>query len=724
MKQTLLILLCSLVLSTSLQAQKIPTLKPLKELPEATLTPTQKKEHWGYADPKGKMVIKAVFDAAEPFMPVTSGGVTMDVAKICVAGKWGFITKENVYLYMPEYDYLTAFDEGGCAVGIVGETKSLLGIHPSMSAKGSFQTLAGNVLMMNLTDIGTFSADGIARASEREKWGLVNRMGSWILPAEFDSIEERDGVYYITQGGKTGVAAADGHVLINPVYDYLEWQPDKKHFVARNNRKYGILYSNGKERYPCFFDQVPVEGSRGYVETWQGSTPALFIPDDRLYTVDEYDEILYRSGSYASSTFLPDWLKSHLDKADLVTIQSDLKKKDLIDVSESYGWEFSDLSHITLKCGKALSDVMAYYFDEAPNPEGLVIYDEGDMLYVGHHLIEDYFSVCAIDLTGRGRGWESDACGRFLIRKKERIVADIPAGVQEDPVDGIPATCFNQAGGKHIPVMRYEYHMWGGKPLVILGHNSGPDDFYFDDRKEGWRVRVDGSTSFRLGDFLHSDNGDFRIESFVRVHPAGPDGIAVYEIQQQELDYSEDYEHPTRGPKKTVACGFIGLTRPFFTQALFEGARDIQDGLAEVKVVDGGWKQLGLDDLRAMDPFVQPDVPVGDVIIDGEAIPFQLVEVKPRFNGGDANEFSKWVNSKLVYPEIAKENGVQGRVTTQFTVEADGRITGVKVIRGVDESLDREAVRVVSSSPKWEPGYQKGKPVRVTYTFPVIFQLR
>lgn len=110
--------------------------------------------------------------------------------------------------------------------------------------------------------------------------------------------------------------------------------------------------------------------------------------------------------------------------------------------------------------------------------------------------------------------------------------------------------------------------------------------------------------------------------------------------------------------------------------------------------------------------------------VEEEAIPFQLVEEKPSFNGGDANEFSKWVNSKLVYPEIAKENGVQGRVTLQFTVNADGTVSNVKVLRGVDSSLDKEAVRVVSSSPKWKPGKQRDRAVKVTYTFPVIFQLR
>lgn len=115
---------------------------------------------------------------------------------------------------------------------------------------------------------------------------------------------------------------------------------------------------------------------------------------------------------------------------------------------------------------------------------------------------------------------------------------------------------------------------------------------------------------------------------------------------------------------------------------------------------------------------------VKEEVVEEEAIPFQLVEEKPSFNGGDANEFSKWVNSKLQYPEIAKENGVQGRVTLQFTVNTDGSVSNVKVLRGVDSSLDKEAVRVVSMSPKWKPGKQRDRAVKVTYTFPVIFQLR
>ena len=143
----------------------------------------------------------------------------------------------------------------------------------------------------------------------------------------------------------------------------------------------------------------------------------------------------------------------------------------------------------------------------------------------------------------------------------------------------------------------------------------------------------------------------------------------------------------------------------------------------DIKVDDDMF--MNLEDNANMGVEIQDYVEqVEEEHVEEEAIPFQLVEKKPTFQGGDANEFSKWVNSKLVYPEIAKENGVQGRVVLQFTVNPDGSVSGVKVLRGVDASLDKEAVRVVSSSPKWEPGRQRDRAVKVTYTFPVIFQLR
>jgi len=106
---------------------------------------------------------------------------------------------------------------------------------------------------------------------------------------------------------------------------------------------------------------------------------------------------------------------------------------------------------------------------------------------------------------------------------------------------------------------------------------------------------------------------------------------------------------------------------------------------------------------------------------DNEA--FMVVEQMPSFGSGDANDFRAWISANLQYPKVAAENGIQGRVFVEYIVEKDGSITNVKVLRGVDPSLDREAIRVVESSPKWNSGKQRGKPVRVTYTFPITFAL-
>ncbi len=103
---------------------------------------------------------------------------------------------------------------------------------------------------------------------------------------------------------------------------------------------------------------------------------------------------------------------------------------------------------------------------------------------------------------------------------------------------------------------------------------------------------------------------------------------------------------------------------------------------------------------------------------------FFIVEDMPSFQGKGQDGFRNYIAQNLHYPEIAQENGIQGKVFVSFVVEADGRVTNVKVVRGVDPALDKEAVRVVSSSPKWSPGKQRGKPVRVSFTFPIIFQLQ
>lgn len=112
-----------------------------------------------------------------------------------------------------------------------------------------------------------------------------------------------------------------------------------------------------------------------------------------------------------------------------------------------------------------------------------------------------------------------------------------------------------------------------------------------------------------------------------------------------------------------------------------------------------------------------------DVQQQEKNLQYQDVEVKPTFQDGDANAFAMWVAQQIVYPETAKESGASGRVILQFTIAKDGSVTDVKVVRGVHPDLDKEVMRVVTSSPKWNPGKHKGQAVPVMFTFPVMFKM-
>ena len=106
-----------------------------------------------------------------------------------------------------------------------------------------------------------------------------------------------------------------------------------------------------------------------------------------------------------------------------------------------------------------------------------------------------------------------------------------------------------------------------------------------------------------------------------------------------------------------------------------------------------------------------------------EAQVFFIVEDMPEFPGGEL-ALRKYIANAIKYPVIAQENGIQGKVYVTFVVDKDGGISDARIARGVDPSLDKEALRVVNALPKWKPGKQRGKPVRVSYTVPINFVLQ
>ena len=127
-----------------------------------------------------------------------------------------------------------------------------------------------------------------------------------------------------------------------------------------------------------------------------------------------------------------------------------------------------------------------------------------------------------------------------------------------------------------------------------------------------------------------------------------------------------------------------------------------------------------MDQNEVMEEYVAPDIEEEEVV---EQEIFQIVEEMPAYPGGD-QKLMEYIAKNIKYPQIARESSIQGRVFVNFVVEPDGSVTNVKVLRGIGGGCDEEAMRVIKSMPKWKPGKQRGKAVRVSYQIPVMFKLQ
>ena len=137
---------------------------------------------------------------------------------------------------------------------------------------------------------------------------------------------------------------------------------------------------------------------------------------------------------------------------------------------------------------------------------------------------------------------------------------------------------------------------------------------------------------------------------------------------------------------------------------------DVNISVADVK---------GTDEENGQDIGDLNNMIVGE---DTTSTPYAVVEQMPEFPGGEA-ALQRYLHNSVKYPNIAMENGIQGKVYVGFVVERNGSISNVRIARGVDASLDKEAMRVVRLMPKWIPGKQNGEPVRVSFTAPINFVL-
>ncbi|MBQ8225716.1 MAG: energy transducer TonB [Bacteroides sp.] len=179
-----------------------------------------------------------------------------------------------------------------------------------------------------------------------------------------------------------------------------------------------------------------------------------------------------------------------------------------------------------------------------------------------------------------------------------------------------------------------------------------------------------------------------------------------------EMSFAQDLEIPITEQQPTPPPPPVKA--PEITDML-----TIVDNEAEVEEVNiVGNEELG----GAVEIKYTPPVPEEEETLEDEI--FVIVEEAPEFQEGGMAGLMKYLSTHIKYPPHAQENNIQGKVTVQFVVNKDGSIVDVAVMRGVDPYLDREALRVISSMPKWKPGRQRGQAVRCKFTVPVIFKLQ
>ncbi|MCL2596553.1 MAG: energy transducer TonB [Paludibacter sp.] len=203
------------------------------------------------------------------------------------------------------------------------------------------------------------------------------------------------------------------------------------------------------------------------------------------------------------------------------------------------------------------------------------------------------------------------------------------------------------------------------------------------------------------------------------------DTLALANLQDKDDTKPDDEfikpEAPPPPPLKTT----IQFVPPKMVDASEITDENLQKTTEEVEKADvqvGAFDVKGTDDLNAI---TKEELDAQQVIVEPpkkEEV-FYAVEQMPEFPGG-ISELYKWVNDHIRYPTIAQENGVQEKISVRFVVEKDGSVSDVQALRGVDESLKNEAVRVVQSLPKFQPGRQNGRAVRVYYSIPINFKLQ
>lgn len=689
-----------------------PVLRPLDSI-DYNLTPKQSDGLWGYAGSNGVFMIPPVFTEAHRFETVTaSDGTSMKVAIINAGGKWGYITSEGIYLIPPKYDSVSDFSNG-IASANDNNKYTLFRLHGINKARLGKKILVAAIVAEGISSIRPLLSANLYILETDGRFGVFSEDSNWVIQPRYESIlfldTAGDGVFFLSENGRTCVTNKNGDIIIPATYDSVIYKEDGC-FLIKSNGLYGLADNAGNIRIPCQYDEIS-RRSDNFIFVLKGNKGGLYSPEFNHILQDIYDSIGLVS-SYGFS------VKSD-DKYGLVGIDGDVKIPCILE---------------------RLPNLEQTNRLELIDNGKLMIYVKGEKLYS----VDEYDDI----LFRRMRYNEYEQTDLLPDWLKKHIRRE-------------PVTENN---------LHYIFRYWADQIFVLLVDENGTHPL------ENNQIK-----------FTRKDGNKTLAYVLSVLSASSIDGIVPYKLDTFDLTPSG-----TGNFIKTVGYGYIGLTRKFFTQPVFELAEPAKDGVYNIIYKPWGTSIVGVsfetiqdldsyqcedhqyvnDIIRLEDSlFANIDDPTQNIItefkeeevveeeVEEEVIPFQIVETKPSFMGGGTEAFSAWVAQNLIYPEFAKENRVTGKVFVSFTIAPDGSVINVKVVRSpyistdwdselkkttailslkkriearqaieADKQacrlLDAEAVRVIKSSPNWTPGTQRGRPVKVSYTMPVVFQLR
>lgn len=592
----------------SLNAQVFfPQLTPLNNM-KGDLYPQKQGEYWGYANNKGKFIIKPVFESAEGFLRVAAPGVVLDVAKIKANGFWGYISREGIYFIEPDYEYISNFGIYSTAMARSGSTYTLFGVEKTHSDNLKADVLKAVILGKGFSAEISYSMKGLGIAIKDGKYGIIDTKGQWALPCEYDLIVQENGNYRIGKGGLIGIVSQDGKTLfpceyksIRPLYDDV--------LLVEKHGGFGLADKNGKTLLEAGYDSIGIRDGE-YLDLYRGGRLGLCNKSGKLVVPAEYSSIR----NLEDGNFMVADADGLLNIYTLDGVRLFDQGFDSIEAGPRNGYLVSrdGLHGRTDEEGKFIYPCV---FESNPDPDmdGYVELYVDDVPYIflaGDSepvSVEEYDNDNYRKMSER-RYRESDVLPNWLKGHLPRsggarhwvLLKEGEIEVySEDHLDEL-----NLAPGLvYGNLLCYYYHEWAGRVEVGICLN-GSKDYEI--------VEHDNPVTIPLVPLsfegVSGSSGTVYSTELVIEAPAA-NGISLYRIMRTPHLWKK-----TRGvvretgveEARAVSCGYIGLGCDFFVQPLFSEAESFDGDKARV-LIDNTWRSLTAAELTALDPFRLPE---------------------------------------------------------------------------------------------------------------------